>query len=125
ESAMTKAAQNSAGPLADEFVRTLQDIQVGRSRQEAYLDLAARADSPDLTSFIRAVVQADKYGIAIAQVMRAQAIEMRQKRRQQAEEHAMKMPVKILFPLVLFIFPAFFVVILGPAALSIVEMLIL
>ena len=85
------------------------------------MDLAARADCPDLNSFIRAVVQADQYGIAIAQVMRAQAIEMRQKRRQRAEEHAMKMPVKILFPLVVFIFPAFFVIILGPAALSIVK----
>ncbi|GAB3282075.1 hypothetical protein GCM10027449_23750 [Sinomonas notoginsengisoli] len=121
EAAMTRAAQNSTGPLADEFLRSLQDIQVGRSRSEAYLDLAQRAEVTELTSFLRAIVQADQYGIAIAQVMRAQAHEMRIRRRQRAEEHAMKIPVKILFPLVLLIFPCLFVIILGPAALSIVQ----
>lgn len=122
ESAMTKAAENSTGPLADEFVRTLQDIQVGRSRREAYLDLAARAAFPELRSFIRAVVQADQYGIAIANVLRAQAKEMRIKRRQRAEEHAMKIPVKILFPLIFSILPALFIIILGPTVLNIIHM---
>lgn len=121
ESAMTKAADNSSGPLADEFIRTLQDIQVGRSRREAYLDLAARAAFPELRSFIRAVVQADQYGIAIASVLRAQAKEMRIKRRQRAEEHAMKIPVKILFPLIFSILPALFIVILGPTVLNIIH----
>lgn len=121
ESAMTRAAENSVGPLADEFVRSLQDIQVGRSRSEAYLDLAQRVDVPELNSFIRAIVQADQYGIAIAQVMRAQAHEMRVRRRQRAEEHAMKIPVKILFPLILLIFPCLFIIILGPAAVNIIE----
>lgn len=122
ESAMTKAAENSSGPLADEFIRTLQDIQVGRSRREAYLDLAARAAFPELRSFIRAVVQADQYGIAIANVLRAQAKEMRIKRRQRAEEHAMKIPVKILFPLIFSILPALFIIILGPTVLNIIHM---
>jgi tight adherence protein C len=122
EAAMTKAAENTTGPLPEEFVRTLQDIQVGRSRREAYLDLAERAGFPELRSFIRAVVQADQYGIAIANVLRAQAKEMRLKRRQRAEEHAMKIPVKILFPLIVSILPALFVVVLGPAVLNIIKL---
>jgi tight adherence protein C len=122
EAAMARAAENGKGPLADEFIRTLQDIQVGRSRKEAYLDLSDRVDVRDVRSFVRAVVQADAYGIAIAKVLKAQAGEMRLKRRQRAEEHAMKIPVKILFPLITCIFPALLVIILGPAVLSIVKM---
>lgn len=122
ESAMAKAAENSTGPLADEFVRTLQDIQVGRSRREAYLDLSERASFPELRSFIRSIVQADQYGIAIANVLRVQAKEMRIKRRQKAEEHAMKIPVKILFPLIFTILPALFVIVLGPVILSIMHL---
>ena len=122
EAAMARAAENGRGPLADEFIRTLQDIQVGRSRKEAYLDLSERVDVRDVRSFVRAVVQADEYGIAIAKVLKAQAGEMRLKRRQRAEEHAMKIPVKILFPLITCIFPALLVIVLGPAVLSIVKM---
>ena len=122
EGAMDRAAHNSSGPLADEFVRTLQDIQVGRPRREAYQDLALRAAFPELRSFVRAIVQADQYGIAIANVLRAQALEMRIKRRQRAEEHAMKIPVKILFPLIFSILPALFVIILGPTIFSIIKM---
>jgi tight adherence protein C len=122
EGAMDRAAHNSSGPLADEFVRTLQDIQVGRPRREAYQDLALRAAFPELRSFVRAIVQADQYGIAIANVLRAQALEMRVKRRQRAEEHAMKIPVKILFPLIFSILPALFVIILGPTIFSIIKM---
>jgi tight adherence protein C len=119
ESAMTRAAQNSTGPLAEEFVRTLQDIQVGRTRREAYLDLAARAGTQELSTFIHAIIQADQYGIGMAQVMRAQALDMRIRRRQRAEQHAMKIPVKILFPIILFVFPVIFIIILGPALLNI------
>jgi tight adherence protein C len=122
EAAMDRAAQSSSGPLADEFVRTLQDIQVGRPRREAYLDLSQRAAFPELRSFIRSVVQADQYGIAIANVLRAQALEMRIKRSQRAEEHAMKIPVKILFPLIFSILPALFVIILGPTVLNITKL---
>ncbi|ASN52641.1 type II secretion system F family protein [Sinomonas sp. R1AF57] len=122
EAAMGRAAENGSGPLADEFIRTLQDIQIGRPRREAFLALAERAPFADLRSFIRAVVQADQYGIAIANVLRAQAKEMRTKRRQRAEEHAMKIPVKILFPLMLTILPALFIVVMGPAFLNIVKM---
>ncbi|WP_442545067.1 type II secretion system F family protein [Arthrobacter sp. KN11-1C] len=120
EAAMARTAENGKGPLADEFIRTLQDIQVGRSRKDAYLDMSQRVDVPDVRSFIRAVVQADAYGIAIAKVLKAQAQEMRSKRRQRAEEHAMKIPVKILFPLIFCIFPTLFIILLGPAVLKII-----
>lgn len=122
ETAMARAGQNGKGPLADELIRTLQDIQVGRSRKEAYLAMAQRVDVPDLRSFVRAVVQADSYGIAIAGVLHAQAKDMRVKRRQRAEEHAMKMPVKMLFPLIFFILPTLFIVVLGPTAMSIMDL---
>lgn len=119
ETAMGRAGENGRGPLADELIRTLQDIQVGRSRKEAYLALSERVDVPDVRTFIRAVVQADIYGIAIAGVLKTQAKDMRVKRRQRAEEHAMKMPVKMLFPLIFFILPTLFIVLLGPAVLQI------
>lgn len=121
ESAMARAGSYGGGPLAQELVRTLQDIQVGRPRQEAYEAMAARSSVQDLKGFVRAVVQADKYGIGIAKVLRAQAKDARVKRRQRAEEKAMKLPVKVLFPLILFIFPVLFIVLLGPAAISIIE----
>ena len=121
ETAMARAGENGKGPLAEELIRTLQDIQVGRSRKEAYLALAQRVDVPDLRSFVRAVVQADSYGIAIAGVLKSQAKVMRVKRRQRAEEHAMKMPVKMLFPLICSILPALFIVVLGPTVLSIMQ----
>jgi tight adherence protein C len=120
EAAMARSAQNGTGPLANEFSRTLQDMQVGRARKDAYLALADRVDSPDLRSFIRAVVQADTYGIAIAKVLKAQAQELRTKRRQRAEEHAMKIPVKILFPLIFCIFPTLFIILMGPAVMGII-----
>ncbi|WP_420178607.1 type II secretion system F family protein [Paenarthrobacter sp. TA1.8] len=121
EASMARTAANSSGPLADELTRTLQDIQVGRSRKEAYLDMSSRIDVPDVRSFVRAIVQADAYGIAIAKVLKAQAQEMRTKRRQRAEEHAMKIPVKILFPLIFCIFPTLFIILLGPAVMSIIK----
>jgi tight adherence protein C len=121
EGAMARAGGNGDGPLAQELTRTLQDIQVGRPRQEAYEALAQRSSVQDLRSFVRAVVQADKYGIAIARVLRTQAKQARVKRRQRAEEKAMKLPVKVLFPLLLCIFPVLFIVLLGPAAIKIVE----
>lgn len=122
ETAMGRAAENSTGPFSEELIRTLQDIQVGRSRKEAYVAMSDRVDVPDVRSFVRAVVQADTYGIGIAGVLKAQAKDMRVKRKQRAEEHAMKMPVKMLFPLIFFILPALFIVVLGPAVLSILSM---
>jgi tight adherence protein C len=120
ESAMARAGANGKGPLAEELVRTLQDIAVGQPRREAYLALADRTGVPDLRRFIRAVVQADQYGVSIADVLRTQAQEMRLKRRQRAEEKAMQIPVKVIFPLILCILPTLFIVLLGPAVMDIV-----
>ena len=120
ESAMARAGANGKGPLAEELVRTLQDIAVGQARREAYLALAERTGVQDLARFIRAVVQADQYGVSIADVLRTQAHEMRLKRRQRAEEKAMQIPVKVIFPLILCILPTLFIVLLGPAIMDIV-----
>jgi len=121
EGAMARAGENGKGPLAEELVRTLQDMQVGRSRRESYQALAERTNIPELRSFVQAVVQADTYGIAISRVLRIQAKVMRVKRRQRAEEKAMKLPVTILFPLLFFIFPVLFIAILGPAVINAIE----
>jgi tight adherence protein C len=121
EAAMAKAGTNGTGPLAEELIRTLQDMSMGRSRKDAYEALASRTSSVDLRRFTRAVIQADTYGIAIADVLRVQAGEMRLKRRQRAEEKAMQVPVKVIFPLVFCILPVLFIVLLTPAAISIFE----
>ena len=118
EAAMMRTAGNGKGPLAAELARTLQDIAIGQPRRDAYVALSERTTVKDLRRFLRAVVQADTYGIAIADVLRTQAAEMRLKRRQRAEEKAMKIPVKVIFPLMLCILPALFIVLLGPAVLD-------
>ncbi|MGY1605469.1 type II secretion system F family protein [Geodermatophilus sp. SYSU D00815] len=121
EAAMARTARNGRGALAEELVRTLQDIAVGQPRREAYLALAERTGVPDLRRFVHAVVQADQYGISIADVLRTQAQEMRLKRRQRAEQKAMQIPVKVIFPLILCILPTLFIVLLTPAVMRIVE----
>nr|WP_187700297.1 type II secretion system F family protein [Dietzia sp. CW19] len=121
DSAMSRAGKNGTGPLAEELVRTLQEIQVGQTRRQAYESLATRTDVPDLRRFVRAIIQADAYGISIADVLRTQAAEMRMKRRQRAEEKAMQIPVKVIFPLILCILPVLFIVLLGPTAMNMKE----
>ncbi|GAA4286414.1 type II secretion system F family protein [Georgenia daeguensis] len=121
DAAMARAGRNGTGPLAEELVRTLQDIQMGQSRRRAFEALASRTDVQDLRRFIRAVIQADTYGIAIADVLRTQASEMRRKRRQRAEKKAMEIPIKVIFPLMMCILPVLFIVLMGPAAMDIVE----
>lgn len=121
EGAMAHVARHSKGPLADELARTLQDIQLGQPRNQAYLLLAERTAEPDLARFVRAINQAERHGVSIGRVLSAQAQEMRLKRRQRAEERAMKIPVKVVFPLMLFILPALFIIVLGPAVLNIVQ----
>lgn len=118
EGAMARVAHNGTGPLAQELVRTLQDMQVGRSRRAAYEAMAERTTVADLRTFIRAVIRADVYGVAVADVLRTQAGEMRLKRRQRAEEKAMQVPVKVIFPLMLCILPVLFIVLLAPAVLN-------
>lgn len=121
DSAMARAGEKGKGPLAEELIRTLQDMQIGRSRREAYEELGERTDVPDLGSFIRSVVQADIYGISISKVLRTQAGEIRLKRRQRAEEKAMQIPVKVIIPLMLCILPVLFIALLGPAVLNVMD----
>jgi tight adherence protein C len=121
DAALAHVSRNTTGPLADEFYRTLQEVQLGRSRNEAMRNLAARSNVPELRAFILAMVQADIFGVSVANVLRVQANEMRLKRRQLAEERAMKVPIKVLFPVLFCIFPALFVVILGPAIMRIAD----
>jgi tight adherence protein C len=120
DAALAQVSRNTSGPLAEEFYRTLQEVQLGRSRTEAMRNLAGRSNVPELKAFVLAMVQADIFGIAVAKVLRIQAGEMRLKRRQLAEERAMKVPIKVLFPVLFCIFPALFVVILGPAIMRII-----
>jgi tight adherence protein C len=119
DAALAHVSRNTTGPLADEFYRTLQEVQLGRSRSEAMRNLADRSSVPELSAFVLAMVQADVFGISVANVLRIQSREMRKKRRQLAEERAMKVPIKVLFPVLFCIFPALFVVILGPAIMRI------
>ncbi|MFJ6417788.1 type II secretion system F family protein [Paeniglutamicibacter sp. NPDC091659] len=121
EAAMARVASTSPGPMAQEMSRTLQEMQLGRSRADAYAALADRSTVAELKSFVRAVIQADRYGIGIVRVLKVQASQMRVKRRQRAEEKAMKLPVKVLFPLLTCIFPVLFIVILGPAVINILQ----
>lgn len=121
DSAMARAGDKGKGPLADELVRTLQDMQIGRSRREAYEALGERTSVPDLDAFIRSVIQADIYGISISKVLRTQAGEIRLKRRQRAEEKAMQIPVKVIIPLMLCILPVLFIALLGPAVLNVMN----
>ncbi len=116
DAALSQVARNTDGPLAGEYFRVLQEMQIGKSRAEAFRALAGRTTVPELRAFVSSLVQADQFGIPVAKVLREQSQELRVKRRQAAEEKAQKVPVKIMVPLVLFIFPVLFIVILGPAA---------
>ena len=121
DAALSQVARNTTGPLAEEFFRVLQEMQIGLGRSDAMRALGDRTDLPELRGFITSMVQADSFGIPIAQVLRVQAREMRVKRTQRAEELAQKVPVKILFPLIFCILPSLFVVILGPAVIQIFD----
>ncbi|MHA6511719.1 type II secretion system F family protein [Tessaracoccus sp. Z1128] len=123
DAAMLRVARNGTGVLAQELVRTMQDIQVGQTRRNAYEDLAQRTGSVPLRRFVRTVIQAESYGIPLADVLNAQADEMRIARRQRAERKAMEIPVKVVFPLILCILPVIFIAILGPAVISMMETL--
>jgi tight adherence protein C len=121
DAALSQVARNTTGPLAEEFFRVLQEMQLGTSRSDAMRALGDRTDVGDLRGFISAMVQADAFGIPVANVLRVQAREMRIRRSQRAEEAAQKVPVKILFPLIFCILPVLFIAILGPAVIQIVK----
>ena len=123
DAAMSQTGRAGSGPLADELVRTLQEMQLGATRAEALRALLQRVDTQDLRRLVHSLLQAETYGIPIANVLRSQSQDLRIRRRQRAEERAMKVPVKLVFPLVLCILPALFVVILGPTMLELFEFL--
>lgn len=121
DAALAKVVRNTDGPLAQEFARLLQEMQIGQGRGEAMRAMAERSTLPDLRSFSLAIVQADQLGVPIGRVLRIQSKEMRTKRRQRAEEKAMKVPVLITIPLVLFILPCLFLIVGGPAVIQVLN----
>jgi tight adherence protein C len=121
DAALAKVAEKVEGPFGEELLICLKEISLGKLRRDALKELGERTGVPDLVSFINAVVQAETMGTSIASVLRVQAEQMRTRRRQRAEQQAYQAPVKMIFPLVLCIFPTLFIVILGPAAISIYQ----
>jgi tight adherence protein C len=121
DGAVTKLTEHMDGPLVDEFALMLNEIRVGEARPVALKKLADRVDTPELSNFVRAVIQADQLGISLGRILRVQAGDSRLRRQAAAEEKAMKAPIKMLFPTVVLIFPAMFIVILGPALLNIMK----
>jgi tight adherence protein C len=118
DGAVQKLTEHMDGPLIEEFELALGEIRIGEGRQEALRKMAERSSSPEMASFVRAIIQADQLGISLGRILRIQAGDSRLKRQLLAEEKAMKAPIKMLFPTVLFIFPSMFIVILGPAFLN-------
>jgi len=123
DAALAKVAEQMKGPLAKELGQTLREVAMGRLRREALTDLGERTGVDDLITFVNAVIQAEQLGVSIAQVLKVQSDQMRTRRRQRAEQLAHEAPIKMMFPLVFFIFPAFMLVVLGPAAIRIGEQL--
>jgi tight adherence protein C len=121
DASLQRLVKRLRGPLIDELSLMLREIQLGTTRNEALRALAARVDAPEVSSFVRALTQSDKLGVPLAAMLRTQADELRVKLRNEAEEDAMKTPVKMLFPTVLLIFPVVFIVVLGPAMIELMD----
>ncbi len=121
DAAVQQVSRNTEGPLAEEFSRVLREMQIGQGRADALRALGERTNVPDVRSFVGAMVQADSFGIPVAQVLRVQSSEMRVKRRQRAEEKAQQVPVKITIPLIFCILPTLFIAVMGPAVISIMD----
>jgi tight adherence protein C len=119
DAALSQVVKSTEGPLAQEIARMLQEMQVGVSRVDALRSLASRTNVDELGGFTLAMIQAEQFGVSISKVLRSQASVLRTKRRQRAEEKAMKVPVKLLFPLIFCILPSMFIVLIGPAAIRI------
>jgi tight adherence protein C len=119
--ALLQVSRSVGGPVSAELGRVLAEIQIGKSRADAFADLASRTTAAEIRTFVTALTQADRLGVPLGAVLREQAKEMRVIRRQMAEEKAQKVPVKILFPMLFFVFPALFIVLLGPGAIQIMK----
>jgi tight adherence protein C len=122
DGAVAKLTEHMDGALSEEFALTLGEMRIGESRHDALKKLAERSGAPEVASFSRAIIQADQLGISLGRLLRVQSTDARLKRQAAAEEKAMKSPIKMLFPTVLFIFPAMFLVILGPAMLNLLKL---
>ncbi|TLN10389.1 type II secretion system F family protein [bacterium] len=121
DAALVKVVEKIKGELSTEFGRMLQEVKMGKPRRDALRDLGHRSGVDDVVAFTGAIIQADQLGVSIGNVLRLQSEQMRMKRRQRAEQKAMKAPIKMLIPLILFIFPTIFIVVMGPAAIQLVE----
>jgi len=121
DAAIQQVARNTEGPLAEEFSRVLREMQIGQGRADSLRAMGERTNVGDLRTFVGAMVQADAFGIPVAQVLRVQSAEIRVKRRQRAEEKAQQVPVKITIPLIFCILPTLFIAVMGPAVLSIMD----
>lgn len=119
DSAISNVCQKKKGPLSEEFQQALEDMKLGKSRREAFYELRKRVPSDMFQSVIMAIIQADQLGIGMAKVLKNLTIRIREQRREARREQAMKAPIKMLFPMVFFIFPAIFIVILGPLVITI------
>jgi tight adherence protein C len=121
DAALQRLTEKADNALTGEFRRALAEIKMGRARREALREMVTRTEVPDLNTFVSAIIQADQLGVSVSRVLSIQAEQMRTLRRQRAEELAAKAPLKMLFPMVFLIFPSMFIVILGPALISILE----
>jgi len=124
DAAMHKVVEKWDNELAFEFGRVLREVQLGKTRREALRDMADRVGLPEMTSFVAAIIQSEQLGVSLGKVLQIQAENMRIKRRQRAEEAAQQAPVKMLFPLVFLVMPALFIVLLGPAAMIVIQMFV-
>ena len=122
DAALSKVVEKMPGTLSKEFDTVLQEMKVGRSKKDSLYDMADRLNVQDLRSFIGAVVQADQLGVSLGRVLRIQAEQIRSNRKQRISEQAMKAPIKILVPMVIFIFPVIFIVLLGPVVINLMDM---
>lgn len=118
DGAIAKLTEHTDGPLAEEFGLALNEMRIGEGRAEALRRMADRVAAPELAAFVRAVIQSDQLGMSLGRILRVQAADSRHRRQAAAEERAMKAPIKMLFPTVLFIFPGMFIVVLGPAVMN-------
>ncbi|MCF6094184.1 type II secretion system F family protein [Microaerobacter geothermalis] len=121
DSSLAKVVEKGSGPLAEEFGRVLYEMKMGKMRKEALRAMAERIHLDDVNQFVSGLIQADTLGVRIGNILRILSVDIRQKRKQRAEEKAMKAPIKILFPLVFFVFPAIFILIIGPAIINIMD----
>ncbi|MFA7078970.1 MAG: type II secretion system F family protein [Syntrophomonas sp.] len=118
DAAMQKVSQKAKGPIAEEFSKTLHEMRIGKTRREALRDLSKRTEVLDMSRFVESLVQADQLGVSLGNVLRNQSDQMRVLRRQRVQEQAMKAPIKMLFPIMIFIMPTIFIIILGPAIIN-------